>query len=80
MKTAIVDDKHRIRIPSFKPGQVLAYQDNGNGTVTLTPVKPDIKEPFPRGSLKHLCTAGRNKELEQIAKATIIGVPKDYAK
>jgi hypothetical protein len=39
MKTAVVDDKRRVRIPDLKPGQVLAYE-NQDGIVTLTPVKP----------------------------------------
>ena len=39
MKTATVDDRHRIRIPDLKPGQVLAYQNNGDGSYTLLPVK-----------------------------------------
>jgi hypothetical protein len=52
MITATVDDRKRVRLPDAKPGQVLAIQDNGDGSITLTPVKPDTKEPFPRGSLK----------------------------
>jgi hypothetical protein len=44
MKTAVVDDRHRIRIPNLKPGQILAYEDR-DGIVTLTPVKP--VEPPP---------------------------------
>jgi hypothetical protein len=78
MKTAVVDERHRIRIPDLKPGQVLAYQDNGDGSVTLTPVKPDTQEPFPEGSLAYLCTTERDAEMTAIAKASIIGVPKDY--
>jgi len=51
MTTATVDDKQRVRLKSMKPGQVLAIQENGDGSVTLCPVKPDAKEAFPRGSL-----------------------------
>jgi len=40
MKTAIVDDRHRVRIPGLKPGQVLAYEQDDLGIVTLKPVKP----------------------------------------
>jgi hypothetical protein len=45
MKTAIVDDRHRIRIPDLKPGQVFAWEDNGNGQITLLEVQPKAKEP-----------------------------------
>lgn len=47
IKTATVDDRHRVRIPDLKPGQILAYQDNGDGTLTLTPVKRTLKKPSP---------------------------------
>jgi len=45
MKTAIVDDRHRIRIPDLKPGQVFAWEDNGNGQITLLEVQPKAREP-----------------------------------
>jgi len=54
MTTATVDDRKRVRLPDAKPGQVLAIRDNGDGSITLIPVKPDTKEPFPRGSLRKL--------------------------
>jgi hypothetical protein len=78
MKTAVVDDRHRIRIPDLKPGQVLAYQDNGDGSVTLTPVKPDAKEPFPKGSLLKYLDAERDARDTAIAQGTIIGVPAEH--
>jgi hypothetical protein len=78
METAKIDDRRRVRLPHGKPGQVLSIQDNGDGSFTLTPVKADTKEAFPRGSLKYLCTPARNRELEKIASGTIIGVPKDH--
>jgi hypothetical protein len=49
--TATVDDKKRVRLACTKPGQVLAVTENADGSITLTPVKADVKEPFPRGSL-----------------------------
>jgi hypothetical protein len=39
MKTATVDEKHRIQIPELKPGQVVAYDHGKDGTITLTQVK-----------------------------------------
>ena len=51
MKTLTVDDQKRIRIPDAKPRQVFAYANNGDGTLTLTLVKAEASEPFPRGSL-----------------------------
>lgn len=43
MKTAIVDDKNRIRIPDLKPGEIFAYELSGGG-VKLTPLKPVANE------------------------------------
>jgi hypothetical protein len=78
MKTLKADKYQRIRIPGTKPLQVFAYANNGNGTITLTEVKAEAEEPFPRGSLKYLCTPERNRELEQITAGTIMGVPKGF--
>jgi hypothetical protein len=78
MKTLKADDRRRVQIPGIKAGQVFAFEDQGNGVRILTEVKKAVKEPFPRGSLKYLCTPARNKELDQIASSTIVGVPKDY--
>jgi hypothetical protein len=78
MVTLKADDRSRVKLPGVKPGQVFALDDHGDGSITLTLVKkPERKEAFPRGSLKYLCTPARNKELEQIAASTIVGVPKD---
>jgi hypothetical protein len=77
MKTLIADDRHRVQIPAAKPGQVCAYEGHG-GVVTLTPVrKADPEVRFPRGSLAYLCTPERDAEVTAIAKATVVGVPKD---
>jgi hypothetical protein len=45
MKTLTVDAHKRVRIPDARPGQVFAYEHNGN-RVTLTEVKP-VQEPPP---------------------------------
>jgi hypothetical protein len=50
METTKADNYKRVRLPSVKPGQVFAYADNGNGTITLTVVKADAKEAFPPDS------------------------------
>lgn len=75
MKTLTVDDQKRIRIPDARPRQVFAYQNNGDGTITLTTVKAEPTEPFPPGSLKKYVTAARNKELLEIFKGCSLEVP-----
>ena len=73
-----MDNKRRIRIPDLKPGEVLAYQNNGNDSFTLTKVKAVAKEPFPEGSLAYLCTPERDAELTAIAKGCVVGIPKNF--
>jgi hypothetical protein len=68
MKTLTVDDQKRIRIPDAKPRQVFAYENKGDGSITLTEVKAESREPFPPGSLKKYVTAERNKDLLEIFK------------
>jgi len=40
MKTLKVDGQKRIRIPDAIPKQVFAYENHGDGSLTLTLVKP----------------------------------------
>lgn len=75
MKTLIVDDQKRVRIPDAKPRQVFAYENHGGGRVTLTLIKADAQEPFPPGSLKKYVTAERNKELLRIFKGCSLEAP-----
>jgi hypothetical protein len=75
MKTLTVDDQKRIRIPDAKPRMVYAYENHGNGSITLTEVKAETKEPFPPGSLKKYVTKERNKELMEIFKGCSLEVP-----
>ena len=75
MKTLTVDDQKRVRIPDAKPKQVFSYQNNGDGTRTLTEVTAQTKERFPRGSLKKYVTAESNKELLEIFKGCSLEVP-----
>jgi hypothetical protein len=68
VKTLKVDENKRVRIPDAKPGQVFAYENNGNGSRTLTEVKAQAADPFPPGSLKEFVTPEGNKEMLQILK------------
>ena len=68
MKTLTADKYKRVRIPDAKPRQVFAYANNGDGSFTLTVVKAERKQAFPRGSLLKYFTPERNKEeLERLA-------------
>ena len=69
MKTLTVDDQKRIRIPDAKPRQIFAYENHGDGSLTLTLVKAERKERFPPGSLKKYITARSNKEMLDILNA-----------
>jgi hypothetical protein len=55
MVTVKADDLSRVKIPGIKPGQVFAFEDQGNGVRVLTEVKseatPEYNDPFPPGSL-----------------------------
>ena len=66
MKTLKVDGQKRIRLPDAKPKQVFAHENHGDGSFTLTLVKAEAKEAFPRGSLLKYITPARNKELLEI--------------
>lgn len=68
MKTLPVDDQKRIRIPDAKPRQVFAYENHGNGTITLTEVKAERKQRFPRGSLVKYLTPERDREQLEVLK------------
>lgn len=61
MKTLTVDSSKRVRIPDAKPKQVFAYENHGDGTITLTEIKPPV-------SLKAYVTPERDKELLEIFK------------
>ena len=75
MKTLTVDDHKRIRIPDAKPRQVFAYENHGDGDVTLTLVKAATKEPFPKGSLRKYITEESNEELSVLAKSSSLQLP-----
>jgi len=62
MKTLTVDDQKRVRIPDAKPRQVFSYINHGDGTLTLTLVKAEASEPFPRGSLLQYFTPEKDQE------------------
>lgn len=73
MKTLTVDDYQRVRLPNAKPRTKFAYEDRGDGTITLTEVKAEAKEPFPRGSLTKYLTPERDKEQLAILKGCVQG-------
>lgn len=73
MKTLTVDDYQRIRLPDVKPRTKFAYEKLGDGTHTLTEVKAEAKEPFPRGSLLKYLTPERDKEQLAILKGCVQG-------
>ena len=71
MKTLTADKYKRLRIPDAKPQQVFAYANNGDGSFTLTVVKAERKEAFPRGSLLKYLTPERDKEQLGILSACV---------
>ena len=71
MKTLTVDAQKRVRIPDAKPRQVFAYESTSDDTVTLTPLKAQRKERFPRGSLLKYLTPERDKERLAILKGCV---------
>lgn len=73
MKTLTVDDYQRVRLPDVKPRSKFAYEDNGDGSITLTAVKADTKPAFPRGSLTKYLTPERDKEQSAILKGCVQG-------
>ena len=78
MDTAVVDSKHRVRIPGLSPGVVVSYVDNGDGSFTLIKVKAETKEPFPKGSLLKYVDEW-NKEMAPVAKKMKVPAPpKDW--
>ena len=74
MKTLTVDDQKRIRIPAAKPRQVFAYENCGDGRLTLTLVKAEAQEPFPPGSLKKYVTPERDAEMLDLLKGCSLEV------
>jgi hypothetical protein len=71
VKTLTADNAKRVRIPNAKPRQVFAYTNNGDGSITLTPVKTERRPAFPRGSLTKYFTGalGRERDKLEIALA-----------
>lgn len=75
MKTLTVDAHKRIRIPDAKPKAVFSYENRSDGTITLTPVKAEAKERFPRGSLLKYLTPERDKEQLALLKGCSLEIP-----
>ena len=64
-----------MRIPDAKPRQVFAYENNGQGTITLRLVRAKLKERFPPGSLKKYITAQSDKEMLELLKGCSLALP-----
>ena len=73
VKTLKTDQRRRIQLPDAKPGQVFAYENHGDGSITLTAVKVERKEAFPRGSLLKYITPERESEIAALAKGCVQG-------
>lgn len=73
MVTVKADSRRRVQIPGIKPGQIFAFEDQGNGVRVLTDVKKDVKEPFPPGSLLKYFTAEKDAEESAIASGCVQG-------
>ena len=76
MHTVTVDKYKRVRLPDAKPQEVFAYANNGDGSFTLTAVKAEKKQPFPRGSLLKYLTPERDKEQLAILSGCVQTPPK----
>ncbi len=74
MKTLTVDDHKRIRIPDARPRTKYAYENHGDGTITLTEVRPEPRDPFPPGSLTKYLTPERNREQLALLKGCSLEV------
>jgi hypothetical protein len=71
MKTLTVDDQKRVRIPDARPRTKFAYENHGNGMITLTEVRAEPQEAFPPGSLAKYVTKERDSEMLALLKGTI---------
>ena len=72
MHTVTVDSRKRVRLPDSKPGQVFAYETEGEA-IHLLPVKTETKERFPRGSLTKFFTGAAGKERDELELALLKG-------
>jgi len=73
VKTLTVDSQQRIQIPDAPPDTVFTYENHGNGTITLTVVKTEPKQRFPKGSLAKYLTEERDREQLAILKGCVQG-------
>lgn len=73
MKTLTADPYKRVRINSARPGQVFACTENADGTILLTPMKAEAKEPFPPGSLVKYFTGELGRERNELESILVKG-------
>jgi hypothetical protein len=72
--TLKADPKQRVRLPEAKPGQVFAYEKQGEGRFILTlVVKTEAKPRFPKGSLLKYFTGNAGKERDKLETAIASG-------
>jgi len=71
----MTDSRKRVRLPDAKPGQLYDYQNHGDGTITLTVVKAERKQPFPPGSLLKYFTPKKNAEEVALLAGCSLEVP-----
>ena len=72
MTTVKVDNKKRVRLPDASPGQVFAYETNGEA-ILLRPVRVQASQRFPPGSLLKYFTPKRDREEAEIFKGCVQG-------
>ena len=58
MVTLKADDRSRVKLPDIKPGQVFAYENKGNGILTLTEVRP-VEPPEEKPAKVRFVKKGR---------------------
>ena len=74
MHTLKADPKQRVRLPEAKPGEVFAYEKQGEGRYVLTlVVKAEHKPRFPRGSLLKYFTGELGRERNKLETAIASG-------
>jgi hypothetical protein len=78
MITLKADDRSRVKLPGIKPGQVFAFEDQGNGVRVLTEVKKAVREAFPRGSLLKYVDEWNKEFAPIVKKMKVPPPPKDW--
>ncbi len=75
MTSVKCDDKGRIRMPDGKPGDIFAWERDGDGSLRFIKLKAEAHEPFPPGSLKKYFTAARDREELALLRGCVLEAP-----